>query len=179
MTSAPTTVVAPVALLGLCSSRSNARQREGSAAASSVAAGDDDRQGRVDAAQRAARRSEVDCAPEAVATAVPPLAIDVPRRHTAPWPASCANVERHDRERSSSAGRARVECSRRPPREHMGWAYRISSQPDCLGCGARAAGSGEPADGFHRSHFPRGSLGPVTGLGVHLYAPAVTPESYW
>ena len=57
-TSAPMKVMAPVGLAGLWSRRSNAGQRQGSAAAGSAAACSDVRQGKVDAAQRAARRGE-------------------------------------------------------------------------------------------------------------------------
>ena len=63
-TSAPMKVMAPVGLAGLWSRRSNAGQRQGSAAAGSAAACSDVRQGKVDAAQRAARRGEGERAPE-------------------------------------------------------------------------------------------------------------------
>ena len=114
-TPAPTTVMAAVGLAALCRRTSNGRQREGCAAAGSGAAGGDTLQGKVDAAQRAARRGEVERAPEAVAAAVPPLTVDVLRSPTRPQPASCATVERDDRERAASAGRPRVECSRSAP----------------------------------------------------------------
>ena len=110
-TSVPATVVTVVGLAGLYSSTSNAGQCEGCAAASSAAAGDDMRQGKVDAAQRAARRGEAECAPEAVAAAVPPLAKDVLRHPLRPQPATGESLERERSAHTVGTNRVRVERS--------------------------------------------------------------------
>ena len=81
------------------------------AAAGSAAAGDDIQQGKVDAAQRAARRGEAERAPEAVAAAVPPLAKDVLRRSLRPQPATGESLERDSSAHAVGTKRVRVELS--------------------------------------------------------------------
>ena len=112
-TSVPATVVTVVGIAGLYSSRSNAGQREGCAAAGSAAASDDIRQGKVDAAQRAARQTPAEHAPEAAIKDVPPIASDVLRRPARPPQASGAQCCETTPRTHKSAGRARVHCCAR------------------------------------------------------------------
>ena len=122
-TSAPTTVMAAVGLAALCRRTSNARQREGSAAAGSAAAGGNTRQGKVDAAQRAARWGEGERAPEYSRRAVPPLARDVLRRPLRPQPATGKRLERDNSAHAVGTKRVRValsnpRCSMHPVGQH-------------------------------------------------------------
>ena len=109
-TSAPTTVVMAVGLAGLCSSRLNARQCEGCAAAGSAGAGDDIRQGKVDVPQRAGRRGEAERAPGPVAAAVPPVAKDVLRCPLRPQPATCECRKRDDTTHALYSESVRLHC---------------------------------------------------------------------
>jgi hypothetical protein len=139
----------------------DARQCERSAATGSTAAGGDTRQGKVDASQRAARRGEGLRAHQKWSPLLylqtPPMYFDALTRRGRP-PAQPSSET--DRECAASAGQARVECSRSAPSEHMGWAYRISSQPGRPGCGARAAGAGVATSASTGPHIlVRGSGG--------------------
>ena len=112
-----------VELAALCSGGSNMGASKVDAAAGSEAAGNSTRQGKVDAAQRAARWGEGERAPEVVATAVPPIAKDVLRRPLRPQPARCESLER-DRSahtvgtKSVRAGPSSPVCSMHPVGQH-------------------------------------------------------------